>query len=313
MRGIFRALTSPLVLALAVYLGGSAVIYLAVSMIAGQGVHLFEIWARAERPRASDAYIDFLASDSYIIVGDVILTAPFVALPDYVFAKPGFSLDRAGDRRRAQERLEWFRTSASKAQTAPILEKAEINIRPYGWNDADASYRRICFHLTRQWARSVCDDPWSPIAQSLPTFYIFDIRKPDAFDSHSGPDGETIGGQLRTMRIEHDAASVVCGSKTSSGTRFCTAATLIQQNLAAVWLLSDDMNRGETHLERADREANAIANFVRYAMGPIEDFPPLLRRSCLLRPPKSRPGLHTDQCSDVKPSALPRLEEQSRD
>ncbi|MBZ9979177.1 hypothetical protein [Mesorhizobium sp. BR-1-1-10] len=246
----------------------------------------------------SDADIDFLASDAHVVVGGVPLVLPFISLTGYVAAKPSFSLNRQQDRQSATDRLEAFRKAASNPQAAPTIDQLEIEVYAYGWNDLDPQpFKRICARLSRQWSKSVCDDPWAALKQAMPGngFYVVDDRKFDAFDNHFTVGGERVSDQLHSMQLNANEASVVCDRTLEpSKITFCTAAIPIKQHLAAVWTVWD--STGETHSRQAEREGKAITAFVRHAIGPSEDFPALVAEVCELRKPKSSVGPGGNPC-----------------
>src|SRR5262249_10217969 len=160
--------------------------------------------------------------------------------------------------------------------TAPTMDNLEIRIRTYGWDDADASMLRICSRLTRQWSRSICDDPRHPLQQALPngtsTFLLADDRKPDLFKRYFTVGREDMSDQLRQMRLVKGATSVVCDKQSgSSNKRFCTAATDIEGHLMAVWSVWD--GAGETADQQAERQGTAIRTFVLNGLGATENFP----------------------------------------
>jgi hypothetical protein len=246
----------------------------------------------------SDADIDVLASDAYVVVGDVPLVLPFIALTGYVAEKPSFSLNRQEDRQAATDRPAAFREAASNPQGAPKIDQLEIEVYAYGWNDFDPQpFKRICARLSRQWSKSVCDDPWAALREAMPVnrFYVADDRKFDAFDNHFTVGGKRYSDQLRSMQLKANEASVVCDRNVRpSETIFCTAAISINQHLAAVWTVWD--SAGETHSRQAEREGKAITAFVRHAIGPSEDFPALFAAVCKLRNPKSSIGPGGSRC-----------------
>lgn len=258
---------------------------------------LFCLTACSNSPkRHSEADIDFLASDAHVVVGETRLVAPFIALTGYVAQKPSFSLDRRGDRTRAKEQLDAFRTAASAAVSPPALDTLEISIDTYGWDDFDPSLKRICSRLRRQWSRSLCDNPWSPLRQAMPegAFHVTDIRKFSAFDNYRTVGGERKSDQLRSMRLKLGKPSVVCDRTLREGKRFCSAAILLAPHLAAVWAVWD--GRKETSDQQAYREGAAIVAFVRDALGPRENFPALFASACRLRRPDRSEGPDGDIC-----------------
>ncbi|UXN65997.1 hypothetical protein N8E89_22355 (plasmid) [Phyllobacterium sp. A18/5-2] len=154
--------------------------------------------------------------------------------------------------------------------------------------------------MSRQWSKSVCDDPWAPLQQALPIqnnrFFLVDDRKLEVFKNHWTVGGERVSDQLHQMRLKVGEASVVCDAKSSSDTTFCTAAISINQHLAAVWTVWD--SSGETHARQAEREGKGITAFVIDALGPIENFPALLSAACELKNPTAPPGPRENLCSE---------------
>lgn len=241
---------------------------------------------QAVEKRRKSAHISFLATTAHVVVGYVPIQTPYIALPGYTAMRPGFSLDRGGDRQRAKARLEAFRVAANLPETAPSLDKLEVRVRPYGWNDFDTSFSAICGQLDAEWAKSVCDDPRAPVTQALPhnRFYLADDRALSAFDTHWTVGRERIGDHLRSMNIRSDAASVECDQEASgSGTLFCTAAIQVHGNLIAVWTVWN--SKQETPLQMAVREGKAIQAFVDYGIGVDEKFDALIETVCGLRAP----------------------------
>ncbi|EJJ28761.1 hypothetical protein [Rhizobium sp. CF142] len=245
--------------------------------------------------RHSDAEVAFLASDAYLVVGDVPLIVPFVALTGLA-EKPSFSLDRKGDRQAAEERLEAFRKTAGSPETAPVIDKLEITVRPYGWDDSDAPFRRICLHLSRQWSRSVCNDPSAPLQRAMPknTFFLADDRKLNTFRNYSIGSGETVSDHLDRMPLKPMETSVVCDAEASSETTLCTAATPIRQHLIAVWRVWG--SSAEATSRQAEREGVAITAFVLHALGPAENFPALTSVACGLTKPVPSSETRGDAC-----------------
>lgn len=249
-------------------------------------------------PPYTEAEIEFLATDAHFIVGGVSLTAPYVALSDFVGQKQTFSFDKQGDRKRARERLEEFRKLADHAETAPVLDKLEIGIGTYGWDDFRPGKIGICGRLSRQWAKSLCDDPWAPLERALPSsFYLVDAGRFDVFRSHFTVNLERMSDQLGQMLLERDKPSLVCDKKPSSTTTFCTAALLVDEHLVAVWTAFGTAR--ETSKQRSDREGGAIAEFVSKALRGREDFPSLFAAACLLRDPLKSTGLRGDPCAKL--------------
>jgi len=256
----------------------------------------------------SDADITFLASDAHVVVGDVPLTVPIIALPGLLNQTQSFSLHTQTDREAATERLAAFRKSTGSPETAPTIDTLEISLRTYGWNDFDISIIRVCSRLTRQWSRSVCDDPWSPFQQAMPRgnnhFILADDRKLKVFNNHWTVGKERVADHLDEMRLNSEEASTVCDAETPSNRKFCTAAIRIKEHLIAVWTVWD--GPGEPYSRQAEREGHAIRQFVLHGLGPIEDFARLLSVICKLKDPAAPPGPYhvgrKDACDRASPS-----------
>lgn len=242
---------------------------------------LWTVTDRINDEHRKTEYIAVLASDAHVVVGQRAFQIPYIALPGYTASKPSFSFDRSGDRGRTKARFETFRETADRRETAPELDKLEIRVRAFGWNDFDPSFRDICSQLKARWAGSVCGNPWDPITQALPRdrFYLVDAEALAAFDSHW-----TVGDQLRAMKIRRNVASIECdGIASSSRTKFCTAAMRLDSRLIAAW--SVWTSREEAPLQRAEREGFAIQSFVEHAISANESFDALLSDLCNLRAP----------------------------
>lgn len=258
---------------------------------------------RVEDKRKKAEYIAFLAADAHVIVGERVVQIPYVALPGYTASNPSFSLNRSRDRERAKIRLEAFREAADSRETAPELDKLEIRVRAFGWNDFDPSFRDICNQLIDRWANSVCDNPWSPLIQALPRnrFYLGDAEALAAFDNHWTVGKERVADQLRAMEIRRGIASVECDSiASSSGTKFCTAAIRLDNRLIAVWSVWS--SREESPLQMAKREGLAIQSFVEHAISANENFNALLPEVCKLRAPGStdHPNRPNSRCKEKR-------------
>lgn len=265
-------------------------------------VSLYFLLSSHSQEAQSNADIAFLASDAHVVVGDVALVLPFVALTGYVADGPAFSLDGQQDRQMAKERLESFRKAAISPDNAPTVDRLEVDVDGYGF---DPPFLGICAQLSRQWSKSVCDDPWAPLGQALPKhpFFLADDRKFETFHHHWTVGGERISEHLLSMNLTADHASVVCDRATSSNVKYCTAGILIKHHLAAVWTVWDSAE--ETSQRQAEREGKAVAAFVHHALGASENFPMLLSAACELRNPMSGIGPAGNPC-DRSPISEPR-------
>jgi hypothetical protein len=267
-----------------------------LTFLVGMAAALFD---RPSQPHHySEDDITFLASDAHVVVGDVPLIVPFVALSGYVSQGPSFSLNRGNDRKQSKDRLAAFRKAASKVETAPLVEKLEIRLRTFGWDDFDRTLGRICTKLNREWSKSICDDPWAPIQQAMPhdnnKFYLADGRNLAVFDNHNTVGDERVSDQLKAMKMITGEPSVVCDKLSSSKTQFCTAAVLIKQHLTAVWTVWN--SNAETPAKRAAREGKAITALLLNGLGATENFPALLAVACKMKDPEASEGVHRSPC-----------------
>ena len=239
----------------------------------------------------TDADMIALAKDAHVVVGDVSLVLPFVALSDQASMGTFFSLHRDKAREEWKKRRDEFRAAASSPSSAPVLNLISLSIDTYGWDDfhSEASLN-ICDLLTQRWSRAICNDPWSPLQQALPreTLYLADDRHFDEFARHWTVGGEIVADQLRAMSLAMGVASVVCDHAVSSERRFCKAAVPIAKHLVAVWTVLD--SKAESAASQAEREGLAIAAFVKNALGSQEDFEALLAVVCKTRRPGSEPS-----------------------
>jgi hypothetical protein len=270
-----------------------------LTLLAGVALAIFAYLY--QKRRDSDDHIKFLASDAHVVVGDVPLVVPFVALSGYVSQGPSFSLNRENDRKQAKDRLAAFRKAASSAETAPVVEKLQFGLSAFGFDDLEAMPGRICAQLSRDWSKSVCMDPWAPLQQAMPHdgnyIYLADGRNLAVFENQSTVGGERVSDQLKAMKLITGEPSVVCDKPSNSKTQFCTAAVLIGQHLTAVWTVWN--SNAETPAKRAAREGKAITALVLHGLGATESFPALLAVACKMKDPEASEGVHRSPCENA--------------
>lgn len=247
--------------------------------------------------RKPDAQL--LASDVHVKIAGQPIALPWIALEDYAYARHSFSLNRDGDREREGERREAFRAATTSPITAPTLDTLSVVVRTFGWNDRDMRQRAMCPLLTRQWSRSVCDDPWAAVQQALPLdrFALVNLSK---LDPSKSPSNCTEASAKLIISIEKNStASLLCDFNIhgSRDTRYYTATVQIADNLGAVWAVSERAGSRETAAEQATREGKAIVAFVRYGLGTKEDFSKLHGIVCQLRRPGAADGPTGSDCS----------------
>lgn len=225
-----------------------------------------------------------LVTDAHVVVGDVSLVLPHVALRVSGMAGYSFSLNRDGDRQRA---LEVFYQESGFNKTAPILNKIEISLHTYGWKDSDPTLAVDCEKLSRLWSKSICNDPWAALRFAMPYsgFYFVDDRHFEVFDNFYTVAGGKRSDQLRAMVLSTGQVSISCDQEFNATTKFCTAAIQLQNHLTAVWSVWDKPT--ETAEDQSKREGQAIAAFLTHSISQSENFPAVWQMMCRLRRPDS--------------------------
>ena len=243
--------------------------------------------------------VQLLASDVHVRIADQPITLPWIALQDFAYAAQSFSLNRAGDREREGEQRAAFRAATTNPATAPALDTLNVIVRTFGWNDSDMRQRAMCPLLTRQWSRSVCDNPWAAIQQALPVNRFVLVNLSTLDPSKSPANCTEASAKLITSIEKKPTASLLCDFKIygSADTRFYTAVVQVADNLGAVWSVWERAGSKETAAEQASREGKAIVAFVRYGLGATEDFPKLHDVACQLRRPDAADGPKGSECS----------------
>lgn len=252
---------------------------------------------------ALDTSLKRLATDVHVAIGQHALVMPFVALENYAYRGASFSFDRAGDRKRPDEAMQKFLHDTANPQNPLEMNELSVVVRTYGWNDADMRQCAICQQLTREWARSVCDNPWAATQQALPVnrFKLADLRR--------HPDADTdrlfnCVGESEPVRLPLKAsgeAAIVCRAAVypMSGNVFHQAAVRIDGHLGAVWTVWGHGQNGESAEAMARREGQAIVAFAKYALGTNENFPMLQEVMCRLRRPGSVDHPKGSDCQDM--------------
>ncbi|WP_378947032.1 hypothetical protein [Mesorhizobium sp. ANAO-SY3R2] len=233
--------------------------------------------------------IQRLATDVHVAIAEHILVLPFIALEDYAYRKQSFSFDRKGDNERALDAASKVLRDAANPRHPLALDELSVEVRTYGWNDFDMRQREMCPLLTREWARSVCDNPWAAIQQALPVnrFKLVDLRQ---FADMRGPfNCSNSDEQRHPLPQMPGEAVIVCQAQvyTSPDRTFYRAAVRIDENLGALWTVWGHGQNGETAEAMTDREGKAIVAFVQHALGASENFPTLHAFMCRLRRPNS--------------------------
>lgn len=247
---------------------------------------------------ASDAKV--LSTDVHVSVAQHALVLPFVALDDYAHRKKSFSLDQRGDRKRAESASDKFLRDSADPKNPLPLNSLSVVVRTYGWSDADMGRRRACSLLTREWARSTCDNPWAAVQQALPVnrFRLVDLSRLRVGDPRGFARCRDDGKPPRPLPRGVGEAVMVCTAMVYGGRedQFHYAVVRIDGNLGALWTVWRYGKNGETAEAMTEREGKAIAAFVRYAIAEAEDWQALHAAMCRLRRPGAVDGPKGADC-----------------
>lgn len=231
-----------------------------------------------------------LATDVHVKVAEHSLVIPFVALGDHAPGEASFSLDRAVDwERTAAMRTALLRETRDRRNPLP-QDAVSLRVYPYGATDFDRSAAQLCPLLTRQWARSVCNDSPYSIRHVLPRnrFKLVDLRRL-RLDDPRGPANCLRDRTRAKLPSASKLAVLLCPALVFGGDEdeFHVAVIRIDGNLGALRTVWRNDPTGETAEEMAIREGMAITLFVEAALGDREDFPKLVGvMQTLRRPPE---------------------------
>jgi hypothetical protein len=240
-----------------------------------------------------------LSTDIHVSIAQHTLIFPLIALEDYAYREKSFSFDQKGDRERALDALNQLLRNSADPKKPLVLDDLSVVVRTYGWNDFDARQIQLCPLLTREWARSVCDNPWAAIQQALPydSFRLVDLHRlqvEDPRDPVNCRDNGKLSKSLPQRPGETTMVSaMVCDGRDDFG--YYKTVIRIDGDLGALWRISRRV-QAETAEAMMEREGKAIAAFVQYALGKNEDFSELHAAMCRLRRPGSVDGPHGADC-----------------
>jgi hypothetical protein len=230
-----------------------------------------------------------LSTDVHVAIAEHPLVLPFVALEDYAYRHQSFTLDPEGDRERAIDAVDALLRDSADPLHPLTLDQLSILVRTYGWNDFEEGARAICPLLKREWARSVCDDPWAAVQQALPSdsFRLIDLGRLNIADPHSPANCVHREGQRQHLPQAIGEAAILCEAMVFGGSDHYRAVVRIDGDLGALWYMSGKIQNGESMDARLEREGQAILAFVQNALGPVENFSTLHAVLCRLRRPNS--------------------------
>ncbi|MCK7598938.1 hypothetical protein M0G74_16815 [Microbulbifer sp. CAU 1566] len=257
--------------------------------------------ASCEETKPEPADVKLLTKDIYISVAQNDLTLPFTAMENHAYRGISFPLNRKRDREQAKSALETLLQKSSDPSQPLAMETISVTVRSYNY--------AACPLFTREWARSVCRNPWSAIQQALPAnrFKLVDLRN----WTTNTPGGPRCARQDRYPQVAPEQISenavLLCEAEVAGGDEdeFHIAAIRIHENLGAVWTVWRFGANRETAESMAEREGIAIASFVQHALGPAENYLALLHDHCRLRRPGSIDGPKGADCSSLSNRTIP--------
>lgn len=206
--------------------------------------------------------VQFLASDFHFTIGGHHVVTPAVAigLPSHTFDLRGHQPETS-----LKDRL---RSEASDPNHPMRADKLDLAIRQYQYVGGDPGTPKICALLTRKWSQSVCRGTHGGVLQRLPErFQLLDRNKLDLLQYHWTVGRERTYDQVKDMALRPGITETGCDRQS----KFCTAALDVLPGLLAVWTVWSDEKTGVTAQAMADAQGAAIVQFVRRALGPVED------------------------------------------
>jgi hypothetical protein len=271
---------------------------------------LLAVLASCKKPENERSAVDVkrLSTDVHVEIAQHSLILPYIALENYAYRHQSFSLDRKGDREHALSAADKLLRDAADPKHPLAFDSLSVVVRTYGWNDFATSQRQVCPLLTREWARSVCDNPWAAIQQALPVnrFRLVDLRLLLIDDPRRPGQCFNNGKPHKPLPQSPGEAVMVCEASVYGGNkkRFHAAVVRIDGDLGALWTVWQNGKNDETAEAMTEREGKAIVAFVQNALGESEDFLALHSTLCLLRRPGSVDSPKGADCGRV---ALPSL------
>jgi hypothetical protein len=205
--------------------------------------------------------VPFLTSDAHFSIGGHHVVLPIVALrgPDHVFSL---------GHKEPSHMKETLKTKASDPTNPMPVDSLNLSMRQYQYTGERIESLEICPLLTRLWAQRLCRGEHDGILAPLPTkFDLLDHNKIDLLKNHWTVGRERKYDQVKDMSLRLGVTEIGC----DRASKFCTAVVETLPGLLAVWTVWSDENTGVPAAQMAETEGAAITEFVRRAIGPIED------------------------------------------
>lgn len=228
------------------------------STLIAAGLWMLLVAGCSESPPPLD--VQFLASDLHFTIGGQHIVTPAVAigLPDHTFDLSG--------RKPTQSLKDRLTLQASDPKNPARADNLKLVIRQYAGDYLGS--RDICPSLTRKWSQSLCLGAHDGLLRRLPErLELLDRNKLDLLQHHWTVGKERQYDQVKAMALQPGVTEIGCDKQS----QFCTAVVEILPGLLAVWTVWSDEKTGVTAQAMADGQGAAIVQFVRRALGPVED------------------------------------------
>ena len=246
--------------------------------------------------------VELLSTDIHVSIAQHTLVLPFVALEDYAYRRQSFSLDRKGDSEHARSALKNFLHESTDPKRPLLLDELAVVIRTYGWMGEDMRHRQMCPMLTREWAQSVCDNPWAAVQQALPgRFRLVNLSRLQVGDPRGSANCRDDGQPHQPLPQKAGEAAIVCTAMVYGGRddQYHHAVVRIDGDLGALWMVWRYGQHGETAEAMTEREGKAIFTLVQSSLGKSEDFRKLQSVICQLSRPGSVDGSKGADCGSA--------------
>lgn len=222
-----------------------------------------QLWVAgcSEEPPAPN--VEFLASDAHFLVAGHHIVVPIVALQG-----PGqvFTIGHKMSNNQSKD----LKTKAADPNDPMRVDSLALAVYDYGHAHERIESAKLCPLLKRRWAQVACRGDHNEALGRLPVkFDLFDRQKLDRLKNRgSAGSGETQYDHVSDMVLRPGVPEVRCDMTSE----FCTSAIETVPGMIAVWAVWYDERTGETPAQMSERQGPAVVDFVRKAIGPIEDM-----------------------------------------
>lgn len=200
--------------------------------------------------------VTHLASDAHFLIAGHKIVVPIVAIRgvDHTFNIGNGQPDRT--------------KKASNPGAPTKLERLNLQIRQYRYAGELTASAAICPLLKRKWSETWCRGQARGLLGRLPEkFDLLDRSRLDDLKHYRTVGGELAYDQVKDMVIRPSVTEIGCDARSL----FCTAMVEVSPGLLAVWTVWSDEKTGHKAEQMAETQGTAIVQFVRRAVGPIED------------------------------------------